>query len=55
MAVSELISFATAMPTFPIFDIYLWVAGNRGQAVYFLAWLKSFAEPRGPSHDHSPS
>jgi len=47
MAASELIALETAIATFPLFDIYIWVAGNRGNAVYFLACLKSFSEPWG--------
>jgi hypothetical protein len=51
IAVLELISLATAMPAFPIFDTYLWVAGNRVRAVYFLVWFKSFLKSGGQLRD----
>ncbi len=47
MAVSELIYFATAVSTFPIFDIYLWVAESRGHVVNFLVGIKFFAKLGG--------
>lgn len=51
MAVSELISLATAVPAFPIFDTYLWVAGNRVHAVYFLVLFKTFIKSGGQLRD----
>jgi len=40
MAVSEFIVLATAMPSIPVFDAYLWVAARLGHRHYIFSWLK---------------